>query len=112
MKKLPRKEVTYCQYGLDYMKPTDIWTNAVGWIPRRKCKNNDKCHKSAPRGPHTGIQGEMGFRQKTWGLTKELRIQRAIIPKELCDEIANFCMGNAKAIQSKINQEINETREY
>ena len=35
---LPRKTVTYCQYGDDRMKPTDLWTN-LDWVPRPMCKN-------------------------------------------------------------------------
>lgn len=27
MRSLPRYTVTYCQYGDNRMKPTDIWTN-------------------------------------------------------------------------------------
>jgi hypothetical protein len=102
MKCLPRKTVTYCQYGTKYMKPTDIWTNATGWIPRKMCKNGDGCHEEARRESRTGIQGTGGLRQST-GWTKEARVVRAIIPKQLCDEIANFCMGNNKIKQEKIN---------
>ena len=40
------------------MKPTTIWTNKVGFIPK-KCKNNnpDCDHVRAPRGSKTGTQG-------------------------------------------------------
>lgn len=44
-----RVTITYCQYWLDYMKPTDIWTNNDNWKARLMCKNWDKCHVSAPR---------------------------------------------------------------
>ena len=52
-----RHTVTYCQYGDDRMKPTDIWTNDVRWKPKPMCKNGDSCHVSAPRGSKTGTQG-------------------------------------------------------
>lgn len=52
-----RVTVTYCQYGDDRMKPTDIWTNNTSWTPKPICKNGDKCHVSAPRGSSTGTQG-------------------------------------------------------
>jgi len=55
-----RHTVTYCQYGDNRMKPTDIWTNALWWHPRPMCKNGDKCHESAPRGSKTGTQGIVG----------------------------------------------------
>ena len=58
MELLPiRHTVTYCQYGFDRMKPTDIWTNNTTWNPKPPCKNGDICHKSAPRGSRTGTQG-------------------------------------------------------
>lgn len=54
----PRYDVSYCKYGFDRMKPTTIWTNKKGFVPR-KCKNgNPDCdHIRAPRGSKTGTQG-------------------------------------------------------
>ena len=73
MKPLPKTTVTYCQYGFDYMKPTDIWNN-FGFVGKC-CKNGDSCHISAPRGSRTGVQGEK---------SSEVR---GIIPRELCLDI-------------------------
>lgn len=72
-----RKEVCYCQYGDNRMKPTDIWTNNFNWIPRTMCHNNNKnCHhEPAPRGSRTGTQGIKG----SYGRSK--------VPRELCLEI-------------------------
>lgn len=67
--------VTYCQYGDERMKPTDIWTNSNVWIPRPMCKNGDSCHVSAPRGSRTGTQGRANA------------YERSKIPYELCKEI-------------------------
>lgn len=75
MEGLPRRTVTYCQYGDNRMKPTDIWTNCEKWKPRPMCKNGDSCHVSAPRGARTGTQGLKG------------NMERSIIPKDLCEEI-------------------------
>jgi hypothetical protein len=55
--KLDRRTVTYCQYGDDRMKPTDIWGVVPGWTAKDPCKNGDKCHVAAPRGSTTGTQG-------------------------------------------------------
>jgi hypothetical protein len=83
LRKLPimdgytRKTVTYCQYGDNRMKPTDIWTNCDLWKPRPMCKNGDNCHESAPRGSKTGTQGIKGARD------------RSVIPIELAVEILN-----------------------
>ena len=68
------KTVTYCQYGDNRMKPTDIWTN-LNWLPKPICKNGDKCHESAPRGSKTGTQGLKNNHE------------RSKVPRELCKEI-------------------------
>lgn len=57
---LPRVTVTYCQYGDDRMKPTDLWGVVDGWTPLPMCKNGASCHESAPRGAKTGTQGRKG----------------------------------------------------
>lgn len=75
MQKLKLNTITYCQYGDDRMKPTDIWTNSDKWIPRKMCKNGDKCHISAPRGSRTGTQGRINA------------YERSKIPNQLCREI-------------------------
>ena len=77
---LPRNSVTYCQYGDQRMKPTDIWTNNDLWIPRPMCKNGDPCHISAPRGSRTGTQGLANA------------YERSKIPKDLCLEILKSCI--------------------
>ena len=76
MQHLPiRNTVTYCQYGDERMKPTDIWTNNDLWIPRPMCKNGDSCHVAAPRGSKTGTQGRKGA------------FERSRIPEDLCFEV-------------------------
>jgi hypothetical protein len=80
---LKRNTVTYCQYGDERMKPTDIWTNSDVWIPRPMCKNGDPCHVAAPRGSRTGTQGRSNA------------YERSKIPDELCNEILTSCIkGN------------------
>lgn len=80
MKPLNRYTVTYCQYGFDRMKPTDIWSNVEGWKPKC-CNNGDDCHTKSPRGSKTGTQGEK---------STELR---GIIPEKLCLELLNYIEG-------------------
>ena len=75
VKDILRATVTYCQYGDNRMKPTDIWTNNTNWKPRKICKNGMPCHESAPRGSQTGTQGLKG------------NYERSIEPYELCKEI-------------------------
>jgi hypothetical protein len=66
VKDLPRRTVTYCQYGDTRMKPTDLWGPMPdAWIPRPPCKNGDTCHVSAPRGARTGTQGIKGAKDRS-----------------------------------------------
>lgn len=74
-----RHTVTYCQYGDNRMKPTDIWTNNPHWKPRPMCSRGDNCHEAAPRGSKTGTQGLKG------------NYERSKIPNELCTEILIAC---------------------
>jgi hypothetical protein len=69
-----RVTVTYCQYGDNRMKPTDLWHN-LNWTPRPMCKNGMPCHVAAPRGSKTGTQGLKG------------NYERSKVPYELCKEI-------------------------
>lgn len=80
VKGLKRNTVTYCQYGDERMKPTDIWTNSDVWVPRKMCKNGDPCHVAAPRGSRTGTQGRSNA------------YERSKIPYELCQEIIKSCL--------------------
>lgn len=57
MQKLERHTVTMCQYGLNRMKPTDLF----GVFPpslelKPPCRNGDSCHIPAPRGSKSGTQ--------------------------------------------------------
>lgn len=54
---LPRHTISYCQYGDNRQKPTDLWGNVENWQPRPLCKPGSKCHIAAPRGSKTGTQG-------------------------------------------------------
>lgn len=79
MLEFPRYTVTYCQYGDDRMKPTDIWTNHPNPKFKKPCKNGDSCHVSAPRGSKTGTQG------------LKSKAERSMIPKQLCEHIVEIC---------------------
>jgi len=70
-----RWTITYCQYGDNRMKPTDLWGVVPGWNPRPMCKNGDTCHIAAPRGSKTGTQGIRTYSD------------RSIVPLELWIEI-------------------------
>lgn len=76
---LPRYTVTYCKYGEERMKPTDIWTNHPNPKFLPPSKNGDPDHIPAPRGARTGTQGLKGS------------IERSKIPTLLCEHIVDIC---------------------
>lgn len=78
-----RRTITFCQYGDNRMKPTDLWTNADWWITKEPCKNGDTCHVRAPRGAKTGTQGLKGA------------YERAVYPQEFCEDFARQCTDNS-----------------
>lgn len=80
MAHINRHTVTYCQYGDDRQKPTDIWTNSLTWLPKPVCKPGASCHQSAPRGARTGTQGRANA------------YERSKVPPRLCLEILNDCI--------------------
>lgn len=82
MQPLPRYTVTYCQYGLPYQKPTDIWTNHPNPQFKPPCKRGAPCHVPSPRGCRTGIQGVEGSHKAR---------DRARLPDDLCEHIVKIC---------------------
>lgn len=71
-----RHTVTYCQYGDQRQKPTDIWTNNLNWQPKKECPQGAPCHQSAPRGSRT--TGTQGLKNAA---------ERGRIPEQLFEEI-------------------------
>lgn len=65
MNGLQRQSVTYCRYGDNRMKPTDLWGVVENWHPRDMCKNGAPCHEAAPRGSKTGTQGLKGAKERS-----------------------------------------------
>ena len=91
---LPRVTITYCQYGDDRMKPTDLWGQVSNWIPRQACKNGDPCHESAPRGSRTGTQGLQDAKT------------RSMIAPELSAELREAILGNQTFTMSNPNERL------
>jgi hypothetical protein len=81
---IPRATVTYCQYGDDRQKPTDLWGRfPEGWRPRPKCRASRGCHQAARRGARTGTQGRTGA------------VDRSRVPYELSLEL---CLATEDAL--------------
>ena len=79
MQPIPRHMITYCQYGFEYRKATDIWTNHPDPQFLPPCKNGDPCHVKAPRGTKLGLQA---IKDKA---------ERSKYPPRLCEHIVDIC---------------------
>ena len=84
MKDLPRYTVTYCQYGENRQKPTDIWTNHKNPRFKPPCKPGASCHEAAPRGSRTGTQALKNS------------VERSKIPILLCEHIVEICQEEGR----------------
>lgn len=93
MRGIDRRTVTYCSYGDNVMKPTDLWSNTFrslllpeGIDLRPMCYNNNKhCHHDrAPRYSTLRSKGMV----PTGGTTERKNAyERSIIPAELCFDV-------------------------
>ena len=82
----PDARVTYCQYGTDYMKPTDLWgDHPTTWMPR-SCSHGDDCHETN-RSQAYGGKGNMDHNDAYSNDSAE----RALVPYELSDAIRTAC---------------------
>ena len=104
---LQHHKITYCKYGEDRMKPTDLWGKFPdSWRPRPECKNRSNrvgtiilpdgrefvkdnegnpCHIVARRGMSTGTQGIKG------------NALRSIVAHELSEEVAQSVLDGDKS---------------
>jgi hypothetical protein len=80
LKLFKRTTITYSSYGHPHQKPTDLWHNIFQWIPRKKENGNI---------PHT-----LGTRSP---------IKRAIVPRELCDDILDAIEGKQRVKQTQLD---------
>jgi len=80
----PDARVTFCQYGANWMKPTDLWgDHPAGWLPR-SCSYGDDCHARNTDQEHGGLGNcaASGTRDSS---------ERAKVPYELSDAIRKAC---------------------
>jgi site-specific DNA-cytosine methylase len=84
VKDLKRWTISYCQYGDNRMKPTDLWGTIQGWTPRPMCKPRATCHESSPSGTNAGGTGKL----------KNAKL-RSMIPYELGEEICKLIERHA-----------------
>jgi hypothetical protein len=94
---LERRTVTLCQYGSDYMKPTDLWGGFPPTLELKPtCKNGDPCHTRAPRGSTTGTQGTLKSMQTYTDKTVEIAAYRRIpysLSLDICEAVERQLSG-------------------
>lgn len=82
----PTGTVTYCQYGKDYQKPTDLWGEHPGGMVYRTCPRGADCHASNTEDDgHSAIQSMPPDRG-----------ERAKVPYELSEEILKAVEGRSE----------------
>jgi len=74
----PTGTVTYCQYGGDWQKPTDLWGEHPPGLIYRSCSPGDPCHERTSQGD-----------DNSGGLVNSIRdpAKRAKVPQGLSKEI-------------------------
>ena len=58
MDQYPRRTVTYCQYGHDAMKPTDLWGRLPPTWQPKICQNGDPCHINAASNENSATESK------------------------------------------------------
>jgi len=77
----PSARVTYCQYGKEYMKPTDLWGEHPAAFLPRSCSYGDDCHTYNTDQEHGGDGNVRTMFQQTTSGTNAA--ERAQVPAEL-----------------------------
>jgi len=85
---LHAREVHYCKYGKEYLKPTNIWTT-TSWVPKQALCRHD-CHASI----FSLVTKHLRHRENLGKKNKGSKERIASIPVPLCNEIAEFCDDN------------------
>jgi len=76
----PTGTVTYCQYGFDWQKPTDLWGEHPP-LTYRRCAPGDDCHAA----------GGQGFDSDAETTHVRDAAERAKVPAELSTSIRDAC---------------------
>jgi len=84
----PKERITYCQYGTDYMKPTDLWGDHPAAFRGRSCSHGDDCHARNRDQAHGG-KGNCDV----IGDTAE---ERSLVPYELSEAIRDACVAGLR----------------
>jgi len=90
----PAATVTYCQYGEDYMKPTDLWGHHPP-MSYRRCTTGSGCHKTNTDGEHGGL-GNCDVMGRD-------PAERAKVPDALSESIREAC---ERALDGEVAEQV------
>lgn len=98
----PTGRVTYCQYGADYMKPTDLWGDHPP-MTYDACSYGDDCHTYNTDCDHGG-EGNVRtmFRDEDGGTDPAVRSK---VPRGLSEAIRDACeavLDGETAVQTEL----------
>jgi hypothetical protein len=96
----PTGAVTYCQYGMDYQKPTGSWGEHPKGMTYRSCPQGADCHES-----NAADDG----RNALYSLPNEYS-HRSLFPRELSEEITEAVDGaleNSEPEQMQLDSGLN-----
>jgi len=91
----PAGRVTYCQYGTDYMKPTDLWGEHPPGFSYLSCSYGDACHAYNTDQEHGG-KGNCEVMDKSRSASQQTTsgsnaAERAKVPYQLSESIRDAC---------------------
>jgi len=87
----PTGEITLCQYGYDWQKPTDLWGEHPPSLDYRTCPKGAECHAAGPS----------GFDSDEETTHERDSAERAKLPAELSESILH-AVENPEPEQQKI----------
>jgi site-specific DNA-cytosine methylase len=92
----PTGRVTYCQYGTDYMKPTDLWGDHPAGMEYRSCNYGDDCHAYNTDQEHGGkVNARDEWRDDMGDMIRD-PAERARVPYELSKCILRAVEGRSE----------------
>ncbi|RAW44077.1 DNA cytosine methyltransferase [Halorubrum sp. 48-1-W] len=87
----PTARVTYCQYGTEYMKPTDLWGEHPSAFVPLSCSYGDRCHAYNTDQEHGGAGNMVDAWGSGMGDAVRDPAERAKVPAELSAAIRDAC---------------------
>jgi hypothetical protein len=90
----PTATVTYCQYGENYMKPTDLWGRHPP-MSYRRCTTGAGCHEPNTDGEHGGL-GNCDVMGRD-------PAERAKVPYDLSESIRDAC---ERALDGEVPEQV------